>query len=133
MTTLPTIYDLDETAAKLHVKRRFLVRWLHEHPADDRGQPFVSAKAGRKRLFTEAAILRILAAMAPEPIPSLSRSGRRSAVRPGVYAGRSAQSELEAALAAVTKPTRKRPPDGEVRANVVSMGGRKRRLQPPQS
>jgi hypothetical protein len=47
-------YDIDPVCERLSVKRRFLMEWLRRHPWDDCGQPFYSAIAGKRKLFTDA-------------------------------------------------------------------------------
>jgi hypothetical protein len=36
------IYNLDQVAEKLAVKRRFLADWIRAHPWDEHGQPYTA-------------------------------------------------------------------------------------------
>jgi hypothetical protein len=133
--TTPLAYDLDAVAARLSVKRRFLADWLRAHPWDADGQPFVSAIAGKKKLFTESDIRRIFAALPkPEAQPCPSSSARRTRnTQHGAFAGRTTESTLTAALALAREKTPKNSSlNGPRKSNVVSMPDRKTRRSPVQ-
>ena len=61
-------YILDEVAAELRVKKRWLADFHRANPCDGYGEPFFRL-AGRVKLFTESDIARIYKAL---PCPSSS-------------------------------------------------------------
>src|SRR5277367_2596153 len=63
-----TYLTLAEVADHLKVKPLWLTRWLRAHPRDPQGEPFYH-RAGRTKLFTEAGVGRIYAAL---PVPQAS-------------------------------------------------------------
>jgi|SRR5216684_8006024 len=132
MTT--AAFNLTTVAARLDVTRRFLTDWLRRHPWDKFGQPYYSAIAGKKKLFTESDIARIFAALPkPQAQPCPSSSVRPiAATRRTGPAGRTSGSVLTEALELARKKSlHKSSPSGRQTSNVVPMRGRKIRLSPP--
>jgi len=138
MTT--AAFNLTTVAVRLDVTRRFLVDWLRRHPWDKFGQPYYSAIAGKKKLFIEADIARIFAALPKPPSrrPQEAQPCPSSSVRPIATtqrigsAARTSGSVLTEALALARKKSqRKSLPSGRQTSNVVPMRGRKTRLSPP--
>lgn len=70
---------LDEAAAELGCKRRWLEYWLKDHPIDATGNPFYVPVAGRKT-FEDTDIARIRASIREEERCRLQFSG---VARPG--------------------------------------------------
>ena len=59
-------YVIEEVAAELRVKKRWLAEFLRAHPCDQYGEPFYRL-AGRVKLFTDSDVARIYKAL---PCPS---------------------------------------------------------------
>jgi hypothetical protein len=132
MTT--AAFNLTTVAARLDVKPRFLFDWLRKHPWDKFGQPYYSAIAGKKKLFTEADIARIFAALPKpkaQPCPSSFARPIAATRRTGSGARTSGSVLTEALALARKKSQRNSFPSGKQRSNVVPMRGRKTRLSPP--
>src|SRR5882672_4676234 len=127
-------FSLDTVAKRLEVKRRFLVDWLRTNKWDKFGQPYYSAIAGKRKLFTEADIARIFAALPkPEAQPCPSSSVRPiAATRRTGSAARTSESALTALLERLTKKSpRASSINGKQKSNVVPMRRRKLQLLPP--
>src|SRR5262249_41282755 len=61
VSTGPLLLTMDEAAIRLRSSRRSLQDWLAAHPTDPAGVPYYVPN-GRRKLFAEADIARILAA-----------------------------------------------------------------------
>lgn len=70
---------LQEAAAELGTKERWLNDWLRAHPRDDEGEPFYTP-VGRDKVFHHTDITRIERALRGG-VPCHSSSGRRAPVR----------------------------------------------------
>jgi integrase len=70
MTLPPVSFPADVAAARLGVKRRWLMEWLRANPCDQYGDPFYRI-AGKGKLFTDADLTRILGAL-PKPTPKIT-------------------------------------------------------------
>jgi hypothetical protein len=111
---------MDEAATKLRISRRWLQDFIREHP--------YYRTAGRKKLFADEDIARLIEAM---PCPGNSLSHARTKRHTGTSGGRTSALLWTKAQELLTAP---RPSAssrrGERKPNVVSLDeGRKRRLQ----
>ena len=70
-------YILEEVAAELRVKKRWLTDFLRAHPRDEYGEPFFRL-AGRVKLFTESDVSRVYKAL---PCPSSSSNPAKAKAR----------------------------------------------------
>src|SRR5262245_11061337 len=114
-------YILDEVAAELRVKKRWLADFLRANPSDEYGERFFRV-AGRVKLFTETDIARIYKAL---PCPSSSFRPGKARRRIGRAAVRTSDNTLIEALrlASEHSPARSSS-DGNARSNVVSLSTR---------
>ena len=94
-------YILEEVAAELRVKKRWLTDFLRAHPRDEYGEPFFRL-AGRVKLFTESDISRIYKAL---PCPSSSSRPAKAKVRTSRSAGRTSASQWTRAAALTGDPS----------------------------
>jgi excisionase family DNA binding protein len=114
---------IEEVAARLRVTKRWLQDWLRDHTHDQHGVAFYRV-AGRRKLFTEDSVARILAAF-PQPKASTCSSSShpaRGTHRTGASGGPILGTALSEALKLATE---RLPPSssqsGERKSNVVPM------------
>jgi hypothetical protein len=92
--SLPTVFTLDEVAARLHKSRRWLQVFL-------RGRP-IGRLAGRTRLLTEHDIVTLIEAL---PCPSSSSRPETRRRRTSTSAGRTSESQWIRAAALTGDPS----------------------------
>src|SRR5579885_647868 len=116
------LFTLDETAARLHVSRRWLQDFL-------RGRPY-GRMAGRKRLFTESDIAALIEEL---PCPSISSRPGKANRPTGRSGARTSGSALTALRERLTKDSRgESSPKSAMKSNVAPFPNRARQLSPRQ-
>src|SRR6185437_1369475 len=122
-------YILDEVAAELRVKKRWLADFLRANPCDGYGEPFFRL-AGRVKLFTETDIARIYKAL---PCPSSSCRPVSAKRRTGRVAAPTSDNTLTEALRLASEHSHPRlSANGNAKSNVVSLSSRASRPSPAQ-